>query len=118
MKRVLLDENVSWRVESMLKGRGYEVESVARGPLRGRRDEDVFRRAVETRAMLVSRDHHFTNGIRFPPGETGGIIYLTRADLRSEEESILLERFIEGHGEEAYGGRLVFLGRTEVRIRP
>jgi predicted nuclease of predicted toxin-antitoxin system len=117
MGRYLLDENVSWRVEGLLRNMGHDVAAIARSPLRGAPDPDVFANAVAEDRTLITRDHHFTNPLRFSPIEMAGIIYITRSDLRGAEEADLVEKFLRLTPDETVRGHLVFLSRTGIHIR-
>jgi len=65
--RIILDENVSLRVVDSLKSLGYEVLVIAKLPKRGMSDAEVFALAQEKPSLLITRDAHFTNSLRFPP---------------------------------------------------
>ena len=117
MPRVVLDENVSLQAGACLQIFGYEVIAVAKLPERGMHDEAVFGLASEDRSLLITRDAHFTNPLRFPPDKTGGILYLTAGNLQGREEASLIEDFMRAHRPEEFSGRLVFLSRGSVRIR-
>ena len=113
----LLDENVSLRVAGRLKRLGYEVLAISEHPERGMSDEQVFGLAANGARILITRDHHFTNPVRFPPGKTGGILYLTAGNLRGEDEARLVEQFLGSHERKVFAGRFVFLSLSGVRIR-
>ena len=117
MPRVVLDENVSLQVEGRLFDLGYRVLSVAKHPAKGMTDEAVFQLAVKNSALLITRDSHFTNPVRFPPKKTGGILYLTSGNLRSSEEAALVERYLRTHRPKDFSGHLVFLSLGGVRVR-
>ena len=117
MPRAILDENVSLQVADRLVGLGYDVHAVAKHPGRGMSDEAVFALVTEGFHLLVTRDTHFTNPIRFPPAKTGGILYLVQGNLRGREEAELIEQFLKAHSPKVFAGRLVFLSPTNVRIR-
>lgn len=80
-------------------------------------DEQVFAIAEEGAAVLVTRDYHFTNPVRFPPANVGAILYIRHGNLTSEEEIKLVEHFLESNPPETYGGRLVTLYRHSARLR-
>ncbi len=116
MPRAILDENVSLQVAERLAALGYDVLAIAKHQ-RGMDDEAVFALVTERPCLLVTRDTHFTNPIRFPPAKTGGILYLVHGNLRGREEADLVEQFLKAHPPKVFGGRLVFLSQTSVRIR-
>ena len=64
---------------------GYDVISISEMPGRGMSDEDVYALTLREQAVLITRDYHFTNPIRFPV-EKNIIIYIRHGNLRSEEE--------------------------------
>ena len=79
-------------------------------------DDDVYALALREQAVLITRDYHFTNPIRFPVGKNI-IIYIRHGNLRSEEEIRMVESFLRAHDPEVFQGRLVMLYRDSVRIR-
>jgi predicted nuclease of predicted toxin-antitoxin system len=85
--------------------------------MRGTNDEVIFGLAREKQALLITRDIHFTNSVRFPPSQAGGILYLTQGNLRSSEEAKLVTSFLQSHTAEIFEGRLTFLSPAYVSIR-
>ncbi len=114
--KVLLDENVPLAVAVRLRQLGHEVSSF-RESEQGITDEEVWRAVTEAPSLLVTRDHHFTNPLRFDPELTLGIVYLRRGNLRVAEELGLIEGFLESHTPEEYAGRLVTLSPGKLHIR-
>ncbi len=119
MPRAVLDENVGLQVADRLKILGYEVLAVAHHPGRGMSDETVFSLVADEKepALLVTRDGHFANPIRFSPSKTGGILYITAGNLRGVDEAELVEQFLRAHSSKDFSGHLVFLSRAGARIR-
>lgn len=117
MPKIILDENVSLRVANCLETLGYEVLAIVKHPQRGMSDEVVFALVEEGRNLLLTRDAHFTNPIRFPSSKTGGIIYLTHGNLRASAEVELVMQFLKTHRQEIFEGKLVLLSPTGARIR-
>lgn len=115
MPRVVLDENVSLQVVARLEALGYEVAAISKHPERGMHDEAVF--ALAKGCILVTRDAHFTNPVRFPSAETGGILFITHGNLRGRDEAELVERFLKEHQLENFTGHLAFLSPAGFRIR-
>ncbi|RJS84208.1 hypothetical protein CW713_02970 [Methanophagales archaeon] len=64
--RIVIDENVSYGVVGRLRMKGHDVIPISELPARGISDEDVYALTVREQAVLVTRDYHFTNPIRFP----------------------------------------------------
>jgi len=114
---VILDENVSLRLKSVLEGMGHKVIAVAELPQRGAPDTDVFELAHKHSSLLITRDTHFTNTLRFPPDKLPGIFYIFHGNLRAEDEVNLFAQFLNTHSPSSFSGRLVFLSPKSVRIR-
>ena len=117
MPVVVLDENTSLEVGTRLAACGYEVVAVAKMPGRGASDESVFALASGRGALLVTRDAHFTNPIRFPPSRVGGILFIAHGNLTARQEGDLIEGFLRTHGPEGFQGRLVSLSPSGARVR-
>lgn len=115
--KIVVDESVSHGVVDTLREAGYSVIAIAESPRSGTADEDIFRLAIEDSAVLITRDYHFTNAVRFPPGRTEGIIYIRRGNLKAAEEISLIRRFLSVHPHKEYSGKLVTLYKDSVRIR-
>lgn len=117
MLDIVVDENVSLQVADYLRGLGHEVLAIARHPKRGMNDQAVFDLVLQGSKLLLARDSHFTNPIRFPADKTGGIIYLTHGNLRGSQEVELVKKFLNTHTPKIFTGHLVLLSPTDVRIR-
>jgi len=91
--KIVVDESVSYGVVSALRKAGYNIISIAEPSTPGITEEDIFNLVVENLAVLITRDYHFTNSIRFPPDKRGGIIYLRYGNLTAEEEIKLFKNF-------------------------
>ena len=114
---IVIDENVSYGLVDVLRQAGHAVTAIAESPTSGVEDDGVFRIAQEHRALLITRDYHFTNAVRFPAQETNGIIYIRRGNLTAEEEINLVQGFLSQHKPEEYTGKLVTLYKKSVAIR-
>ena len=115
--KIVVDESVSYGVVETLRVAGHSVIAIAESPRSGTIDEDIFKLAIESSAVLITRDYHFTNAVRFPPDRTGGIIYIRRGNLTAAEEIALVQRFLSIHPQEEYSGKLATLYKYSVRIR-
>ncbi|MGA8849841.1 MAG: DUF5615 family PIN-like protein [Dehalococcoidia bacterium] len=80
-------------------------------------DEDVYTLILGEQAILVTRDYHFTNPIRFPAEKTKGIIYIRYGNLKSEEEIMMAENCLCSHDLETFQRKLVTLYKDGMRIR-
>ncbi len=57
--RFLVDENLPGDVASVLQDLGHDVLDVAASPHRGAPDSEIWRRAIDERRILVTRDLGF-----------------------------------------------------------
>ncbi|MCX5858923.1 MAG: DUF5615 family PIN-like protein [Proteobacteria bacterium] len=115
--KFIADENVSYLAVLELRSRGHQVISVSEGEFSGSPDQEIYNLMVREGAILITRDFHFTNSLRFNPKGTAGIVYLRKGNLKSEEEAIILLDFISRGGVDLVKDRLVTLDRTGIRIR-
>jgi predicted nuclease of predicted toxin-antitoxin system len=116
--RLVIDENVSYGVVERLRMSGHDVViAIAEMPERGMTDDDVYALAVREEAVLVTRDYHFTNPVRFSAEKTNGIIYIRHGNLKSEEEIRLVDHFLRAYDKKLFRGKLVTLYHESVRIR-
>lgn len=115
--KFVIDENVSYELAAVLRGAGFDVTAIAETSTTGLHDQGVFKIAEESGSVLITRDYHFTNPIRFPAEKTGGILYIRRGNLTSEEEIQLIQNFLSRHAQEDYSGKLVTLYKDQVQIR-
>jgi len=115
--KIVLDESVSYGLCVVLRYDGHEIIAVADAATAGNTDEEVFKLACEAKAVLITRDYHFTNQLRFPADKTSGIIYIRHGNLTSEEEIQLITKFLSKHSSAEYSGRLTTLYRDSVKIR-
>ncbi len=68
-------------------------------------------------ALLITRDYHFTNAIRFPAIATKGILYIRRGNLTAAEEITLIHGFLSRHAADTFSGKLVTIYKDAVKIR-
>lgn len=115
--KFLVDENVSMEVVKGLREKNHDVISVAEKGFSGIDDDSVFKLAVTEKRIIVTRDFHFTNFIRFPANLTEGVIYIRHGNLKSIEEKELILHFINSVREEEIHGKLITLYRGEYKIK-
>lgn len=115
--KIIVDESVSYGLAAILRTAGHMVTSIAESATSGTVDEEIYNLVIQEHAILITRDFHFTNALRFPPEKTGGIIFIRHGNLRASEEIELVERFLSVHPHEEYNGRLVTLYKDSVKIR-
>lgn len=115
--KLLIDENVSYYVVEYLLARGWEVIAaldLKNAPLT---DKAIYQLALREKAIIITRDYHFTNPIRFPTKNTQGIIYLRHGNLTALEELEIVEKFLQTDLVDKMPGKLVTLYRDSTSIR-
>ncbi len=115
--KIVLDESVSYGLADVLLRDGHQIVAIAETATSGNTDEEVFLLACNSQSILITRDYHFTNPLRFPPDKTGGIIYVRHGNLTSEQEILLVTKFLTHHPHAEFIGRLATLYRDSVKIR-
>jgi predicted nuclease of predicted toxin-antitoxin system len=115
--RAVIDENVSLSVARALRARGWVVEHVAETAERAISDDDVWQKARTADALIVTRDHHLTNPIRFPPSHVAGVLFLRHGNLSAAQEAKLVVDFLSRHDPATLRGRLVTLSPAHLSIR-
>ena len=115
--KIVVDESVSFGVVQYLRDKGHDVTAIAEGETAGLKDSDVFDNVKKHKAVLITRDHHFTNSLRFPPENTACIVFIRRGNLTSGEEVELIKWFIENHSLEDLTGKLVSIYKKHMKIR-
>ena len=88
--RFLIDENVSADAATALRSAGHEVLTASEAGLCAHADKEVFRRAVSEVRILVTRDRHFTNPVRFPLQDTPGVFFIRHGNRTGQEEAKLV----------------------------
>jgi len=115
--RFLLDENVSVAVSNMVRGMGFECDRANDILPEGTIDQDIYALICEREYILVTRDFHFTNPVRFPAEKTPGIIFIRHGNLTSQEEATLVKEALTALEPEAIKGHLVIVSRDRITIR-
>jgi predicted nuclease of predicted toxin-antitoxin system len=71
-----LDENIGRRGRELLEADGHDVMTVREQNLRGVADEQLFKVCAAERRLLITLDRDFGHVLRFPPGQSAGIVIL------------------------------------------
>lgn len=85
LSRLLLDENLSWRIARGLRSAGYDVTTVAAAGLTSLSDAVVFAYARSQGLTIVTRDNDFSQ--RFGPPHNG--ILLIHAPGQASNQHLL-----------------------------
>lgn len=116
--KFLLDENLGIKVQQYIQGHGYEC--VRTSSILGQEADDstVYRYCLRHRYSLITRDHHFLNSVRFPPGEGFGIIFFRHGNLKTSDEIKLLQDLFRSLKPDDLNGRLVILSLSGISYLP
>ena len=115
--KILVDENVSMAVVTGLKAESLDVIYMADDEFAGLDDDAVFQLAVKDRRVIITRDRHFTNSLRFPPAETEAIIYVRHGNMTSDQERNVVLGFLKSVDARHIKGSLATIYREGVKIR-
>lgn len=114
--KFVVDENVSFGLVEALRKNREEVLAIVEDN-RGLSDTAVFNLAQKDKAILVTRDCHFTNPVRFASNKVEAIIYIQQGNLSSIEEIQLVMNFLKKHTLNEFKGKLVTLYKDSTKIR-
>lgn len=118
MTRFLVDEDLPRSTARILRAANYEADDVREIGLRGGTDQEVFTRAQELGAVLLTGDGDFANILRFPLGSHAGIV-VSRIpdDVPVTTLNAELLKAIRELQDEDLSGILVIVEIGRVRIR-
>ena len=83
----------------------------------GLKDNIIWELAVREKAVLITRDYHFTNTVRFPSKDIGAIIYIRHGNLKASEEIEIILDFLKRHLFKEFENRLVVLSKYKISVR-
>jgi len=114
--KFVVDENVSFGLIEVLRKAREEVLAIVEDN-RGISDTAVFNLAQKDKAILITRDYHFTNPMRFGSNKVKAIIYIQQGNLSSLKEIQLVMNFLKKHTLNEFKGKLVTLYKDSTKIR-
>lgn len=114
--KFVVDENVSFELVEALRKVREEVLAIIEDN-RSISDTAVFALAQKDKAILVTRDYHFTNPMRFVSSKVEAIICIQQGNLSSVKEIQLVMNFLKKHTLDEFKGKLVTLYKDSTRIR-
>jgi len=114
--RILLDEDVYAATGRFLAGFGYEVTSVRELGLSGSSDETILRRAMERKAVLITRDRDFGHLV-FVKGLGSGVIYLRMLPSTMDAVHNELKNVLERYSTDELERSFVVIGPVGHRFR-
>ena len=115
--KLLLDENLSASIAIELRAEGFDAVAVFEAGLGGESDQTIRAFAIANSRIIVTLDSDFGNLLRFPTGETPGVIRLklhppTEEAIRGELRSCLaVLRSVD------LRGKLAVVHKGMIRIR-
>ncbi len=115
--RFLTDENLFVPIVTGLRERGHDVFSVIEHGEVGISDEEIFRMAVRENRVIVTMDKHFSNMLRFPSEQCGGIIVVRLYKIRVDKTTRLFFVFFDQLHEAQIERNLIIITRKKLRIR-
>ncbi len=118
MPVLLVDEDLPRSTTSLLKKLNIESVDVRDCGLRGKSDEEIFKYAVEHKAVILTADRGFGNVHRFSLGSHSGIIILR---ISNEISSLDFETFVTQNlnelDMEKIAGCVAIVEDDKIRIR-
>lgn len=111
--RIKLDENLPARLLPILRGHGYDVDTVPEEQLTGRSDAEVWDAAQKDNRFLITQDLDFSDTRRFAPGTHAGVLLIRL----HEPGANALSETIGAIAEEIADWRGCFVVLTEHKIR-
>jgi len=87
--KIKLDENLPFRLATLLNDLGHDVHTTREEGLSGHADPEIWRAAQSESRFLITQDLDFSDSREFAPGSHCGILLVR---LRSPSRSALIER--------------------------
>ena len=114
---LVVDENVSFSIVEDLRRQGHNVVAICETSGVPLSDEAIYELVKRHNAILITRDHHFKNTLRFPTEHTEGIIYLREGNITSAEEADTLKRSFAKYKADRIKGKFITLHKGVISIR-
>ena len=115
--RLKIDENLPRECAAILRGAGFEADTVAEERLTGAEDSAIAVRCRAEGRVLITLDLDFANIRAYPPGEYVGIIVL-RSKLQDKPTVLaLLQRIALVLANRAPAGELWIVEADRIRFR-
>ncbi|HXP79942.1 MAG TPA: DUF5615 family PIN-like protein [Verrucomicrobiae bacterium] len=113
--KIKLDENLPYRLATLLKDLGHDVHTLRDESLLGHSDMEIWDRAQKESRFLITQDLDFSDLRQFAPGSHHGLLLVR---LRSPSRRDLIERVGELFQKENVGQWAgCFVVATERKIR-
>ena len=116
--RFKLDECLDVRLAGVIRGAGFQVETVGEEGLGGSNDVSLYHHCVKERMTLLTQDMDFSNPFRFPPQPSVGIIVLRNPTQLLTDAAALIRRLLPEVKSRSPEGHLWVVGRGGIRLWP
>ena len=115
--KLLFDENLSADHAQTARNGGHDAVAVVEIGLGGASDEVVRARATTDDRVLVTLDADFSNVLRYPPGDTPGVIRLRPWPPTENAIRELLAIVLVRLADRPLAGKMVVAEPGRIRIR-
>ena len=115
--RIKLDENLPYRLVSLLTHLGHDVHTVHQEDLTGKSDLEVWNATQREHRFFITQDLDFSDVQEFAPGTHHGILVVR---LRSPHRTALIERteqLFRRENTASWAGCFVVATEHKLRIR-
>lgn len=112
--KLLVDESLGLKVSMELKRRGFDVVSVME-VMRGAKDEEVIKRAIDEHRIVLTNDKDF--GFLAASYKPPGIVLLRLRNEKMNHKAAMALKIVEKCRDRLEGNIIVVTEKT-VRIRP
>jgi predicted nuclease of predicted toxin-antitoxin system len=116
---LLLDQNIPGEVARWLREKrpDWKITSAKEAGLNGQPDEQVFRWAQASQAIVLTYDEDFADARLFPLGSHCGVVRLRVWPTTTEATEAALDRMLTQVPEADLPGSLVIIDREKIRLR-
>ncbi len=113
----VVDENATTLIVVDLRKLGHTVFSIHESAYKGLKNGLVYDLALKQKAVLVTRDYHFLNPLRYPTKNLAGLVFIRAGNLAGPEERKLVMDFLNSFPLEKLNGKKAILSRHAARVR-
>lgn len=114
--KLKLDENVDARLAVPLPQAGHDTTTVRDQGLRAIDDPILYQHCTSEGRILVTLDLDFSNVLRYPPGQTPGVVVLRGPDDLFPTVRILIQTLLNALTNDTPSGHLWIVEPGRIRI--
>lgn len=115
--KILADENLFEPIIDYLKYMCHEVLSIREMGLSGISDEEIYKKACETKSVIITMDKDFSRLYYFKPQKCGGIIIVKIYKRTVDETLLLFKKSFEKLNERDIFENLIIISPESIKIR-